>query len=436
MYTRRSDTWDSLLAGLWFVPTLMTLGGFALSIATINIDRSLPYDWAKWVDWLWAGGAAGAHQVLSVIAGSMVTVGGVVFSVTIVALTLASQQFGPYLLRHFTQDRGNQVTLGTFIATFVYCLMILRHIREGAFLGDLSVFCGILLALASVGVLIYFIHHVAVLIHAESLIAAVGGELSRVIEERYPPEAAQSPETETPPEPELPENPKDEARRIAARGSGYIRAIFYDELMRLAEAGDLLIRLERRPGDFVVREETLAQVWPAERCHQRLAAGIGAAIMVGPRRKARQDAKYDIDRLVQISLRALSPGINDTLTALICVDWLGAGLSRLAERGLPLRHFYDGRKRLRLIAQQPAFPEMADAAFNEIRQYATLPVIFRLLETIPRIAEHVHRPEDRAALRRHAELVHETGQRRQLSGRDLEKLETRYRRALETLAPA
>lgn len=173
---RLANLWESLRTSYWFVPTLMTAGGVALSFASVHLDERVNYKWVRTVGWIWAGGAEGARQVLSTIAGSMITVAGVAFSITIVALTLASNQFGPRLLRNFVRDAGNQIVLGTFIATFVYCLLVLRTVRgedDTEFVPYVSVTLGVAFALTSLGVLIYFIHHVAISIQAENLIASV-----------------------------------------------------------------------------------------------------------------------------------------------------------------------------------------------------------------------------------------------------------------------
>ncbi|HYG76399.1 MAG TPA: DUF2254 domain-containing protein, partial [Planctomycetota bacterium] len=176
-----------LISSYWFVPTLMALLAFCLALGCLHLD-------AQWRDeevlesgWTWSGGATSAQQLLGTIAGSMITVAGVVFSVTIVALTLASSQFGPRLLTTFMRDLGNQIVLGTFIATFLYCLMVLRSIRvDPPYVAHISVTVALVLAVLSIAVLIYFIHHVPTSIQAERIIASVGRDLDETIEQLYP----------------------------------------------------------------------------------------------------------------------------------------------------------------------------------------------------------------------------------------------------------
>jgi uncharacterized membrane protein len=362
----------------------------------------------------------------------VITVAGVVFSITIASLTLASQQYGPYLLRNFLRDRGNQFTLGTFLATFVYCLLVLRQVREGLFVPDLSVFCSLLLALASVGVLIYFIHHISVSLQPENLAAAVGRELKEVIERCYPQPRTRE-DKDTPAEPDLPHHTDQEARPVRAPRSAYLQTVDQERLVEIAVENDLLLFLPCRPGDYLTEGATLAQVWPAARCDTRLAAMIGAAFALGTNRKAKQDIRYNIDQLVQMGLIALSPAVNHTFTALICVDWLGAGLSWLAPRGGPGRYVYDGRERPRLVTLPTPFGEVVDAALGELRQFATLPVTLRLLETIANVAAYVRREEDRTALRLHADLILLSRARFPVEA-DRLRIDESHRRTLEALA--
>ena len=186
--------WDSLRSSFWFVPATMAACAVALALASVSLDEAVTYEWIKAQGWAYTGGAEGASLVLSTIAGSMITITGVVFSMTLVALSLASSQLGPRLLRNFMRDRMNQVVLGTFVATFVYCLVVLRTIRradEVLFVPHISVTFGVLLALVGLGVLIYFIHHVSVSIQADEVVARVGKELMAEIDRLFPEESGE-----------------------------------------------------------------------------------------------------------------------------------------------------------------------------------------------------------------------------------------------------
>lgn len=175
------EYWERIRSSFWFVPGILTGAAVTLASVTVALDESATVgEWMAGQNWAYTGGAEGASLVLSTVAGSMITIAGVVFSMTLVVLSLASSQLGPRLLRTFMRDTKNQVVLGAFIATFVYCLLVLRTIRRAedvAFVPHLSVTIGVLLAIGSLGILIYFIHHVSISIQADEVVARVHDEL-------------------------------------------------------------------------------------------------------------------------------------------------------------------------------------------------------------------------------------------------------------------
>ncbi len=182
MRTRILNIWHSFRSSYWFVPTIMTILAIFAAVITTTIDATLSETNAQHLDWLYKGGSEGARTILSTVAGSMITIAGVVFSITVVVLSLASTQFGPRLLSNFMGDTGTQVVFGTFIATFVYCLFVLRVVRSVdsfSFTPHLSVTFAFLMALAGSAVLIYFIHHIAASIHVDSVVTAVYRDLNK-----------------------------------------------------------------------------------------------------------------------------------------------------------------------------------------------------------------------------------------------------------------
>lgn len=409
MKARLLAFWEDLRTSFWFVPTLMALGAVALSIGTVAIDSGpVGKKLANSVGWLWSGGADGARSLLSTVASSMITVAGTVFSITIAALTLASSQFGPRLLRNFTRDTGNQVVLGTFIATYLYCLLVLRTVRgtqEGDFVPYLSVTCGTLLAAAGIGVLIYFIHHVAGSIQAESLVASIGNELKQDIARLRPP-APSGPGDADPELPFIP--PQHEALPVHATESGYVQAMDRDGLVAAAEKADLLVHVLRRPGDFVSRGGVLLRVWAQQdTLSEEDAAQLRRVFSLGARRTPVQDVRYGVRQLTEIAARALSPGINDPFTAMGCTDWLADALAEMARHDAPsgVRRGADGAPRL--LEEPVGFAELAHLGFEPIRTYGanTAMVAVHLLGALARLAEQVDRPEDRAALLHEAELT-------------------------------
>jgi uncharacterized membrane protein len=404
--------WDRLRSSFWFVPAGMASLAVALAFAAVALDEAGTGDWLRRLGWSYTGGAEGASLLLSTVAGSMIAIAGTVFSMTLVALSLASSQLGPRLLRNFMRDTANQVALGTFVATFVYCLLVLRTIRradEVAFVPHVAVSIGVLLAMVSIGVLIYFIHHVSVSIQADEVVARVGRELEDGMDRLFP-EQLGKPESDTSGAhggAQLPAAFAREARAVGASEDGYLQLVDADTLMELAREGDLLLRLERRPGHYLVKGQAIVSVWPGDRVTEELEDQMAAAFVLGNRRTATQDVEFSFHQLVEIAVRALSPGINDPFTAIACVDRLGSALCRLALRDMPTPFRFDHEGRLRLVASGSSFAGIVDTAFNQIRQCARSnpAVAIRLLDAIGQVARHVQSAQDASCLLRHADRI-------------------------------
>ncbi|HKJ60635.1 MAG TPA: DUF2254 domain-containing protein [Hyphomicrobiales bacterium] len=431
-------SWDRLRSSFWFLPAVMAAGSVILSFVSVALDKKLT-DWLldNW-GWTFTGGAEGASSVLGTIAGSMITLAGVVFSMTLVALSLASSQLGPRLLRNFMRDTSTQVVLGTFVSTFLYCLLVLRTIRraeEIAFVPHLSVTLGVLFAVVSVGVLIYFIHHVSVSIQANEIVARVGTELIEGLDRMFPEKSEEG-------VPQLPgKSPDDaflaaferEARPVCSTGDGYVKFVDQEILMALAIQEDLVFRVERRPGHYVVAGCPLVMVWPRGRDIDQIRDQVNSAFALGNQRTASQDIEFTVNQLVEVAVRALSPGLNDPFTAITCVDHLGAALCRLATRELPSPYHHDEQDQLRVIAHPATFPTITDAAFNQIRQYghSSAAVLIRLLEMMAVIAGFAHREEDRATLLRHAEMIVQAARDGLPEAGDRQTVEERYQAAIK-----
>lgn len=403
--------WDRIRTSFWFLPATMAAGAVALSFATVALDRTLEERWLRSVEWVYAGGAEGASSVLETIAGSMITVAGVVFSLTLVALTLASSQFGPRLLRNFMSDTTNQFVLGTFVATFLYCLLVLRTLRftEGdVFVPHLSVTLGLLFAVASLGVLIYFIHHVSVSIQADQVVARVSTELLDGIDDLFPEQigAPASGPSEAPDAVAL-ERLDLDARPVKSASDGYLQLIDADALMELAVEEDFVVLVLCRPGDYVVAGSPLAKISPGNKLDERIATRINAVFALGEQRSPVQDIEFAVRQLVEVAVRALSPGVNDPFTAVSCIDRLGSASCRLVQREFPSPYRQDEQGILRVVAPATTFRAIADVAFNDIRAYArsSATVTARLLHIITMVAAFARRRGDRDVLRQHAQMI-------------------------------
>lgn len=430
--------WDSLHSSYWFLPTIMAAIAIALAFTMLNLDRAGFYGPLEKWGWIYAGGANGAREVLSSVAGSVISVAATAFSITIVALQLAASNYSPRLLRNFMQDTGNQLVLGTFISTFIYCLLVLRTVRgDGddydSFVPQLAVTVGLLLALASIGVLIFFIHHAATIIQVSHIIMDASNDLHGAIDRLFPEKLGRS--LPKPHEHAIPANFDRDAYPVKAHSSGYLQAIDNEELMQIACDRQLLLQIKSRPGRFVVKGSDLVMVFPGDKVNRKLSDRINDAFMFGRQRTEQQDVEFPVNQLVDIALRAISPGINDPTTAIQCIDQLGAGLSHFAQREIPSAYRYDDDNKLRVIAEPFTFVGLTNAAFNQIRQYgkSDVGVVIRLLEAIATIARYTQNEPDRAALRRHAEMIRHDSHQAVSQELDKQDIEQRYQAILKLL---
>ncbi len=432
-----SKLWDRLHSSYWFIPTLMAAGAIALAFLMLTLDRTVEDQVTK-LSWIYRGGPEGARALLSTVAGSMMTVTGTAFSITIVALQLAASNFGPRLLRNFMQDTGNQLVLGTFIATFIYCLLILRTVHGedyNLFVPQLSSTVGILLAIISTGVLIYFIHHASTMIQASQVITNVAKDLAEVTDRQLPINPGPKSWNSLVSAPALPTNFASTAVAIGAKRNGYLQAIDDRKLMKIACQHHLLLQITVCPGQFLVVGDCLVQVYPGKRVDSQVQKQLHAAFILGKERTEQQDIELPINQLVEISLRALSPAINDPFTAIRCIDQLKAGLSRIAQRDFPSPYHYDDSQRLRMVLPTVTFEQLVDAAFNQIRQHAAAnaTVTIRLLEALTRIASQVHHDKDRMILRIHAAMIAQESQDRLSEERDRQKVKLQHLKVIEVL---
>lgn len=427
MRIQLAQRWEDLRASYWFLPSLMSACAGVLSAVALRLDgrfgdRIPPDAW-----WLFAGGSEAARATLGVIASSMITVASLVFSITIVSLTLASGQFGPRLLRNFMRDRANQIVLGTFVSTFIYSLLVLRAVRSvdgRAFVPHIAVTVALLLVIASVGVLIFFIHHISSSIQADSVVRSAASQLGDAIHRLFPdPVVADARRKDTEMvSPWSADRPSDDC--IRADRADYVQAIDTDRLVEIAEAHDLIIRLACRPGDFVMAGAAVAVVrserTPIER---RVREAVGECVALGPLRTLSQDAEFGFLQLVEIAVRALSPGINDPFTAITCIDRLCSALGQLAGRDFPSSLVAGAAGKIRLIADSTSFQGFADTTFNQIRQNGgnSPAVLVRVLKGITAILPMMANKEQVGVLDEHAHLILDEG-RANLRGRDLDDL--------------
>jgi len=422
---------------LWLVPVLCVVAAVGLFLVTYQLDQaafrgdfSLPW-------WLRTGSPDAGRAVLIGIAAAVITVVGVVFSITILALTLASQQFGPRMLRNFIRDVGTQLTLGVFVASFVYSVLALASITtepHKVFVPHISITVSLVLMLVDIAFLIYFIHHVAKTIQLPEVIARVARDLGRAIDAEFPTPVSAEPHDERLPGPSVEQLGAfldEEGVAVPATTSGYLQFVGYAQLIDIATDTDAVIRLAHRPGHFVVAGRPLATVWP-ESAAFAVSAALTRAHITGPHRTIAQDPVFPIDQLAEIAIRALSPAVNDTFTALTCIDWLSDGMCKISGRVLVEGVYRDRYGAIRLIEFDPSYARMANRAFDKIRQSARgMPaVLIRLMDGLAHVIEYTATTEQRRVLVRQADMVMRASDESVPEAEDRRDVRRRYERLL------
>lgn len=362
---------------LWFVPGLWVIGAGLLAFVTTWIDARTP-ELGRDLPLVFGGGPDGARSVLSSIAASTITVAGVTFSVTIVALQLASSQFSPRVLRDFMRDRVSQSVLGSFIGAFFYSLLVLRSTRSAdesgpEFVPAIAVTVAIAFAVLAVAMLIYFIHHISTRIQVSSIVAGIAEATEQAIEREARREGGPAPADGEPP---AGEPPAGEPGRLPALTSGYLQLLDRRGVVAIADELDLVVRVELAPGDWVQQGVALFAAWPAAAAGEDLARRLNDHATIGAERSLEQDAAFGLRQLVDVGVKALSPGINDPTTARDCIGRITQVLVARARAGEPAQRLAGADGRLRLVERVRPFAELVGLGFDELRHHgASTPVV-------------------------------------------------------------
>lgn len=412
--TRLRLWWSRLLYTLWFVPVVVVAGHVLLAVVLVEVsgqvDREALTRWPR----LFGASAGSSRDMLAAIAGSMITVAGVTFSLTMVAVTQASNQYTPRILRNFMRDRPAQLVLGGLTGVFSYCLVVLRTIRGGEaspYIPAIAVLAAFGLALGGVGLLIYFIHHIATSLQATTIVARVSADTIGAISMLFPAELG-APAPARPPG-LLPVLDTARWHPVGALHTGYVQHVDPDRLLGVAAAAGVVVRMERGVGEFVVAGAPIACIAAVDgRPPAGIDREIAACYTVGSYRTVEQDPNFGIRQLSDVALKALSPGINDPTTALNCIDYLGAVLAYAAARGEP-SPWREADGVVRVIARGATFGSLVDAAFDEIRRYGqgNAAVLFRQLDSLALIGSAARDPGRLRHLLRHVDIIVEAVER-------------------------
>jgi uncharacterized membrane protein len=377
----------NLRGGFLIRPALIALGLGCVGAVLSWTEESNPSigDWVPRVLFFSHADPGVAQVILSNIATSTMTVVSIVFAILLMTLTLASMQFSPRILVSFARDRVTQWTLGIFLGTFLYCMVALpaAHTLPYPFAPVVTVIGAIVLAIACVGLLLFFIHHISNAISVNHIVDRIASETEAAIDEVMPrPRRPFHLETSDAAEPESWKTP------LLSKESGYIRFVDLKQLLSLATSWHVKVRLVRRVGQFVAAGTPLLLVNKAERLSSEAAAAFRAAFDFGPTRTLQQDIEFGVLQIVDIALKAISPAVNDPTTAIGCVDQLSRILIRFASREVPESRLYDLGGAARVSCEWIDFERLLDPAFGQIRMYARgdVAVSLRLLRALGDIA--------------------------------------------------
>ncbi len=429
--------WSNLRSSFWFTPSLIVVGNIAFAIALVETDSAGSDRWLAQWPLLFGVGADGALQMVSTLAGSMMSVMGITFSMTLVALALGSSQYTSRILRNFMGSRVTQVTLGIFAGTFAYCLVVLKTIRIGGdveFVPGLAVFFAFALSLGGVGVLVFFIHHIASSIQASSIIASITKETIASIERLFPERLGHEPDEEEDQDQVLGSLAERTWHAVPAETNGYIQSVDNEALLRLARKRKTVVRMERGIGAFVVQNTALASLALDDPPDQETIKVLNDAYSIGRHRTVEQDPAFGIRQLVDMALKALSPGVNDTSTAVMCIDYLTAILAQLAPRKFPALQRYEGDE-LRVITIAPTFESLLSEGLDQIRGSAVgnAGIMSRMLSALDNLASLSSSSRRLLAIHEQMRLIAEVAGRTIESKHDRDRLARRLTDVRETL---
>ncbi len=396
MRTTLSRWLDEIRTGFWFLPMVMLAGAAGLAILLLHVDRQLDPGTHAGLAWAYSGGPEGARSLLSTIAGSMITAASVTFSLASVALSIASQQYGSRVLRNFMRDRITQVLLGTFVATFIYSVLVVRTIRgsdfSGGFVPAISVTVAIALSLASLVLLIYFIHHVSASIQASHIIRVIAEDLEGAIPQLYPSETGEPLQDRA----AFEQMKQKGSVAVVAEKSGYLQSVDLDELMKVAREQNLIAKLLVKPGDHLLAGQPTVELWGTPELTADAAKAVLTVFYIDRERTPTQDIRYQFQQLTDVIVRALSPGINDPFTAINGIDELAAALLLFTRRAHVQEQRQDPQGRLRLIVSPAGAGQILNETIGHIAIYGAADhfVMDSLRRVLASVSPNLRQTED------------------------------------------
>ena len=419
--------WNELKASFWFIPVLLIFISIPTALGFVYLDSTIESSQEGLLRFLIVKNPDSARSILSTISGAMIGVAGTVFSVTLVALTLASSQFGPRLIKNFMSVKLNQVVLGAYVSTYLYCLLILNSVRESEsspFIPSVSILFAILIAVVNIILLISFIHQIAISIQADKVISDIHEFISSQVKSLFPEKLGEELELENELHPDKAKSKFKNKTGINATKSGYLQYIDSEALLAMMISNNSLLDLKIKPGDFIVKGAEIGNLYQNNEMNKEISNELHNQFIIGKTRTSQQDFEFSIHQMVEIAARALSPGVNDPYTAIACIDNLTATMSYLALVRFPSKYRFDDEKNLRVIANTLSFEGVLDAAFNQIRQFSagSPAVTIRLMEALITIRQFTKGGRNEKAILRHVKMVTNLGKQSMSEENDFKDL--------------
>lgn len=407
--------WRELSSTFWFIPVLIVAATVLLAMFLLHLDSSFEPSQDGLGRYLFIASTDSARSVLSTISAAMIGVAGTVFSMTLVVLTMASSQFGSRLIKNFMYVRLNQVVLGTYISTYLYCLLILNTVKETeatAYIPSLSILVALLAAVGNILLLIVFIHRIASSIQAESVIKDISATIEHNVRTLFPDVMAEDESSEPLLKKETVASLYEHKQVVEAPENGYLQYVDKDRLLSLAKQAEGVIQLYKRSGHYLVAGMPLAEIYTSQAVEELVIGRIQQQFIIGRARTSQQDIEFSIHQMVEIASRALSPGVNDPYTAIACIDSLTATMCHLAQQAFPPTAIRDEENDLRIIARAIRFEDVLDTAFHQIRQFSSgsPAVMIRLMEAMVNIHSFTKKPARQAAVLKHAAMIFRAGE--------------------------
>lgn len=442
MNARLIKVWQDLQSSYYFIPGLMGLGSILLAYVTIWLDEVYGLKVAEFGFFL-SNKADGARTILATIAGSMMGVAATTFSITMVAVTSAAGQYGPRLIGNFMRDRGNQITLGTFTSTFIYCLLILRVARTGdsgdgenlvaEFVPNISLLTAMGLTLMSVGVLIYFIHHVPETLNVGNITGRVGRRLRKDIETLYPQDLGVEDKCE---DIDISKFTSEAAYSVCTKAEGYIQTLNDSSILSMARKYDAVVKIEYRPGDFITKGQVLLRIWSSNDIDGNVYDAFREAYAMGQDRTAHQNILFLADELVEILARALSPGVNDPFTAMNCINWFQSAMKAFLSGEAPSPYRRDKDGKLRVIAYPIEFERFASVLCDQSRAYIASDrnTALKMLTVLTELAAGTERIREKDILIGHIKKLKTAAMEVLTSSPDRDDINFKFNQALQLIS--